>query len=161
MSRPISTVCAVLAFAIGPAGTFAGEPMIPDTLAGKHASALIAAFNTGDEATMSRFEIEHRAKSAARRRPLEERVARWSNLYADWGKLEVRNVLSSGEHDILVVVDPERAEGWVHLALELEEESPHGLDGIRIEGPVDSESSIASNKRLDDDRRKSLGRVNH
>ncbi|MHC4094309.1 MAG: S41 family peptidase [Planctomycetota bacterium] len=68
----------------------------------------------------------------------------------------MRNVLSSGEHDILIVVEPERAEGWVHLAFELEEESPHGLSGIRVNGPVDPESSAASNKRLDDDRRERL-----
>ena len=159
MSRSTTVICSVLSVAVSAMGAFAGAPAIPDTLAGRHAAALIKAFNTGDEAVFRAFEIEHRARSAARRRPLDDRVARWRNHYVEWGKLAVRNVLSSGEHDILVVVEPERAEGWVHLALELEDDPPYGLWGIRIEGPVDPKSSAASNKRLDADRRARL--VNH
>ncbi|MHC4094308.1 MAG: hypothetical protein ACYSVY_29225 [Planctomycetota bacterium] len=52
MIRLTAVICAAVAVGISATGTFAGEPTIPDTLAGKRASALIAAFNTGDEATM-------------------------------------------------------------------------------------------------------------
>ncbi|UCE59221.1 MAG: S41 family peptidase [Phycisphaerales bacterium] len=156
MNRPTVVLRALLVCVASAVATLAGELEIPDTLAGKRASALIAALNTGDEAALRKFEIEHRAESAARRRPLQERVTRWRNHYADWGELKVRNVLSSGEYDILIVVETERAERWVHLALELEEEPPHGIVRIRIEGPVSPKSSKASNKLLDNDRRKRL-----
>ncbi len=130
------------------------DTAIPNTLAGKRAAALIAAFNTGDDAAFRKFETEHRAKSAARRRSMADRVAGWRSRHADWGKLTVRNVLSHGDHDMLVVVDPQGVDGWIHLAFELEKESPHRVVGVRIEGPVAPKSSEASNKELDDKRRK-------
>ena len=153
MSRSITVLCAALVTTLCGVRTIADQPTIPDTLVGKRAAALIKAFNTGDEAVWRAFEIEHRAKSAARRRPLDDRVARWRNCYAEWGSLKVRNVLSSGEQDILVVVEPQRAEGRIHLAVHLEEDPPHGLRRVGVEGPVDAKSSAASNKLLDDDRR--------
>lgn len=55
-----------------------------------------------------------------------------------------------------MVVEPEKGEGWIHLAFELEDKSPHGLLGVRIDGPIDAEASAAGNKRLDDDRRKQV-----
>ena len=153
MNRTTTTLWAVLAVAAGAAPALAGPPTIPDTPAGRHAAAFIAAFNTGDEADLRKFEAEHRADSASRRRSLEDRVTRLRSLQADWGRLDIRRVLSSGEHDILIVVEPERVDGWIHLAFEFEDESPCGLLGIAIEGPVDPESSATSNKSLDHELR--------
>ncbi len=153
MSLRTAIVCTLLASSAGASGAPVNKSTMPDTVAGKRATALITAFNTGDEEAIRNFEINHRAASMSRRRPLDDRVARWMNYHTEWGKLEVRNVLSSGENDILVVVEPKRAGGWVHLAFELEAEPPHRLSGIRIEGPVDPKSSAAGNKRLDDDLR--------
>ena len=160
MNRAAIKSWAIVAFIISAGSVLADEAVIPETPAGKRAAAFIAALNNGDKQALREFEMKHRAKSAARRRPLEERVAHLEHLRADWGQLKVRNVLSSGEHDILVVVEPERGDGWVHLAFELEAEPPHGLVGIRVEGPIDPKSSEASNKRLDaDGRRRVVERI--
>jgi len=154
MSRPVTMILATLSLTVAASKTRAGETTIPDTPAGRCAAAMIKAFNLGNDGAMRHFEVDHRAEAVARRRPLDDRVARWRNLYADWGKLEVRNVLSSGAHDILVVVKPEKGEGWVHLAFELDDKAPHGLLRARIEWPIDPDASAASNKQLDGERRK-------
>ncbi len=151
----LTTMClAAMLVAVAALTVAAAENTIPDTPAGRCASALMKAFNAGNDTAIRQFEIEHRAKAIARRRSLDDRVAGWRNRFADWGKLEVRNVLSGGAHDILVVVEPEKGEGWVHLSLEVEAESPNSLVGVRIDGPIDPAASAASNKRLDNDRRK-------
>jgi len=155
MKQPVLFACIMLIACAG-GRAFADEPKIPDTPAGKRAAALIRAINTGDDAIFRQFELEHRAASAARRKPLDERVATWRNRYENWGRLELRYVLHHGELDILIVVEPERADGWVHLSLMLEEEAPHGIWRLRAEGPVDPKSSAASNKLLDGDRRARL-----
>ncbi len=156
MARIFNVVLSLVIAAVVSSGAKADDATIPDSLAGRRAAALIAAVNTGDSAKIREFELEHRAKSAARRRPLDDRVTDWLNRHSEWGKLEVRRVLSSGELDIMVVVEPARAKGWVHIAIELEEEAPHGLWRIRFDGPVSPESSKASNKRLDEDHRNRL-----
>ena len=47
MRRHATVMLMPMVVAISSGRTFAGEPTIPDTLAGRRASALIAAFNTG------------------------------------------------------------------------------------------------------------------
>jgi hypothetical protein len=154
MSMRAIAVTVTITVATSVAGAPVEKVTLPDTPAGRRAAALIAAFNTGKEQALRTFEIEHRAESVSRRRPLDDRVDNWLTRYAEWGRLDVRNVLSSGPYDLLAVVEPDRVDGWVHLAFELEREPPNGVVGIRIDGPVDPKSSAASNQRLDADHRK-------
>ncbi len=111
MTRLTSMSLAAMFVAAAALTVAAAENTIPDTPAGRCASALIKAFNVGNDTPIRQFEMEHRAKAMARRRSLDDRVAGWRNRFADWGKLEARNVLSSGGYDILVVVEPEKGEG--------------------------------------------------
>ena len=91
MRRLTTIVCALLLSAVPALGAPVKKPAMPDTLAGKRATALIKAINSGDEAAIRQFELDHRAESMARRRPLDDRVAGWMTRHTEWGKLEVRN----------------------------------------------------------------------
>ncbi len=132
----------------------AGEPTLPETRAGQCAAAYLAAFNSASEQELRAFEKAYRAEAAARRRPLDDRITSHRERCVEWGKITLRNVVASGEYDVLAVVEPERLDGWMHLSFELEQEPPYRLEGLRLEGPVEPKSSAASNKALNDDLRK-------
>ena len=105
---------------------------IPDTTAGKRAAAFIEAFNQGTDDAMRAFEQAHRAESALKARPIEARVKQIRELIERWGKLDIIDVQSSGDLDIVVMVIAERTGQQVELGFELEAQPPHKTIGVRI-----------------------------
>ncbi len=103
-----------------------------DTIAGQCAKAFIEAFNSNEPDKVRAFEETHRAKSALKTRTTDERVAQAKQLYADWGRLDVLDVIADGETDITVVANATGSGATLDMEFVLEDEKPHGLIAIRI-----------------------------
>ncbi len=114
-----------------------GQPAkFPDTHAGRCASAFVEAFNSGDAAIVRSFEEAHRAKSALRQRPMEDRLRQYEEMKADWGQLTLRHVVGAAERDITVLLHASRPDELFEFRFVFEERDPYGLDHIAIQGPV-------------------------
>src|SRR5262249_16808093 len=71
-----------------------GGAAMPDTPAGKCARAYFDAFNLG-EAAVRAFEEKYRAKSALKKRSIDERIAQYGELKDRFGRLEPMRVMDS------------------------------------------------------------------
>ena len=131
MRRIAMRVVAVLVAAVALAGAAAGQVPLPDSPAGRRAAAWLAAFNSGDEATIKAFFEENMAAEARERRPLAERVTMTRELRAQLGVLEVRRVLEAKPDRVVVLV--RGSEEFVSLTFNFEPQPPHGLISVRLE----------------------------
>lgn len=118
---------------------------LPDNPMGKVVAAWIELVNTGDADAVRRFESENRSESALKSRTMEDRVELFTQLKAEFGKLEFRKVLESGEHTLSVLVQASNVEGVLTLRFEFEDEKPHKLNAIRIQR---AESADAAAKQM-------------
>lgn len=110
---------------------------LPDTKAGARAAAFIDAFNSGSAETMRAFEEANRAKAALQKRTVEDRLMQFEELKADWGKLQLRQVIASGEREITLLL---HTAALFEFHFVMEDAAPFGLDHIRIQGPVSAEA---------------------
>jgi len=121
------------------AGTIAGQAQeksaaaLPETPAGRRMAAFLAAFNTGDAATIRKFIAENYAQSTLAQRPVDARAQFLVDFYADTRGLDVRRVLESDEHRIRILVQDRLVGDWRQLGLELEPEAPHGMQGVLLQ----------------------------
>ncbi len=104
----------------------------PETTAGRLASAFIEAFNSGDDKVVRKFEEEHRAASALKRRPMSELLELNRSLYEDWGTLNVLEVVSHGDREITVTVRTEKDGQGLEMVFDLEDAPSNKLNQIRI-----------------------------
>lgn len=111
---------------------FAG-PELPDTPAGRIASAFFEAFNSGSDDAMRDFEAKHRAKSALKTRSIDERIETFHTLRADLGNIDVDGVFESTELQLSLGAVAKANDEFLTLRFELETEAPHGLIAIKIE----------------------------
>jgi hypothetical protein len=108
----------------------------PDSRASQVASALIAAFNRGDDASMESFERQFRAESALQERPVEERVQSWKQFRGEWGKLTARKAVAGQGNNFYVLVHAEGDGTWKTFQFQLEADDPFKLIGIGIGSPA-------------------------
>jgi CubicO group peptidase (beta-lactamase class C family) len=126
----VAVLVVVMAWA-GSAVAQAGPAALPDSPAGRRVAAWLAAFNSGDEATIKAFWDENIAAEARERRPVADRVAMTRELRAQLGALEVRRVLETTADRIAVLA--RGSEEFVSLTFSFEAQAPWGLVSIRLE----------------------------
>ena len=98
------------------------------------ASALSQAFFAAypDPEKLAEFETAHRSKEALERKSVEARVARWKELYADWGALKPAVVAVPGDDALLVLVHAENGDRWFNIRFQLSRVDPPQLDFLAI-----------------------------
>jgi len=130
LMRAVGLLIVAMAWA-GSATAQTGPVPLPDSLAGRRVAAWLAAFNSGDEATVKAFFEENIAAEARERRPIDERVAMMRELRSQIGELEVRRVLEVRADRIVVLA--RSSEDFVSLTFAFEAQPPHGLITVRLE----------------------------
>jgi len=149
MNPAATFVCTALSFVAAATVPAVAGSLMPDTAAGRCAAAFLAAFNADDEDSMRAFEEQYRAKSALERRSIDDRLTMVRDLRAKWGSLELQRVISGDERNLDLLVRAGRTDQLYCLGFELEQQPPHGLLGIRIEGPIDIERGAALSQPLE------------
>jgi len=145
-----SFFCLTSLVGVSAAPPTAGAVKLPDTPAGRCASAWIDSFNTGDTA-MREFESKFRAKSALKARPIDDRISQYRQLHDRFGDLRVIKVLPGSELNLGLIAEADGGAEVYQLNFELEQAAPHGLIGIMIRpGSVDAEQG---DRALDDKSR--------
>lgn len=105
---------------------------LPDTEAGRCATAFFEAYNAEGEQPLRAFEAKYRAKSALAKRATEDRIKQYKDLRGKWGKLTVDGVFLSKDYDIHIGVLAEKTDEFLRFRFELEPEPPHGLLAVTI-----------------------------
>jgi CubicO group peptidase (beta-lactamase class C family) len=125
-----AALCLVLA---GPPAFAADAPVkLPDTAAGRHAGAWLAAVGSGDEAVLRGMLEQHLAASALAGRPLGDRIARLRDLGEREGSLTPVRVVEADQDFARIVVRNAHG-GWLALDFECEAQAPFGLLGVRVD----------------------------
>ena len=114
-----------------PAAARAAEPKLPDTPAGRHAAAWLAAYNSGDEAAMRAMFKKHFAARELAAVPMERRLRQYATMRPRDGELSIERVVQSEER-FLRLVARASAGGFRQLDFECEEAPPHGLAGLGV-----------------------------
>ena len=125
-----------------PAAQAPGESILPDTLLGRRLRAYVDSFNTGDENAVRDFILTNIAKSSLAERPVEARLARYREIYANLRGLQIKRVLGSDATSITALVRTASGE-TVSVRVEVEPDPPNGITGIAIEQRQDGEEDEA------------------
>ena len=143
MRKTVIQIVAMLVVVMAWAGSAAGQGgqvSLPDSVAGRRVAAWLAAFNSGDEATIKAFLEENIAAEARERRPIAERVGMMRELRSEIGALEVRRMLAA-QADRIVLLARGR-EDFVSLTFAFEPQPPHGLLTVRLEQATGEEQPL-------------------
>ena len=116
----------------GPHVTGSDTLGLPDTPAGKHLSAYLAAFNTGNAAAMRHFVADHYASSALAQRSVEQRVSSDAMTYHFTRGLAVRHIETSTDQMIEVLLQARLDASWARLRLAVTGQPPHGVTAIDL-----------------------------
>jgi hypothetical protein len=105
-----------------PAEAEAG-PELPSTAAGRTLRQFLAAFNTGDLATLERFHREHGGAPDNARQDM--------GLFRQTGGLNVHKVVRSSDFEIEVLVQAKKDERWLGFSVTVDPQEPYGISNIR------------------------------
>lgn len=89
--------------------------------------AQMTIYNSGNLERMSQFIVESYDTGALETEPLHERLDDFSYQYETLGKVRVRQVIGTGKHHVLVLLEAEKAEGYFLNELKVEEDYPHHI----------------------------------
>jgi len=129
--------CAAVLFLAGAVAIgWAAEVKLPDTHAGRHASAWLGAYNSGDTTAMRTMCEQHLAARSLAARPMEDRLGQLRAARDRDGRLSLQRVVQSEEHFLRLLVETERG-AFLQLDFECVESSPYGLAGVGIMGVRD------------------------
>lgn len=115
-----------------PATMAEGGPLV------ERVKAYVAAFNSGDSATIRNFYEANFSPAALRQTPVQERLKRSAELRGKLGLLTIRTVRME-RGDIVTATIASGNEGSLEFTFEAEAQEPHRLERIRIEKPEESE----------------------
>ena len=107
---------------------------------GKLVSGYIAAFNSGDDATMRAFLTANLADSALKVRSVDDRLQVFRRMRGDMQHFELTRVLSSNAGGISVLVHSATGQDF-RLGFLTESQPPNKLLGIRVEPAEGDESA--------------------
>jgi hypothetical protein len=108
----------------------------PSTREAEIAAAFFAAYATGTDAALEKFERDYRAGDALRARSIDQRLESWRANRQTWGKLTAARCATDAKSGLHVLVHA-KAEGiWKSFRFELQPSEPHKLAGIAIASPV-------------------------
>ncbi len=105
--------------------------VFPDTTAGRVAKGYIDAFNSGDPEKMREFERDNRSASALYSRSMDDRIHQYQELYAGWGRFQVRGIEHDGDRNVTVEVLGTNSDTKLRAMFELEQ-STGKLNHIRL-----------------------------
>ncbi|HNX50457.1 MAG TPA: serine hydrolase, partial [Thermoanaerobaculaceae bacterium] len=150
--RLISVVVAVLVAVVlvlpAHAAQAAVAVTLPDTPAGHHAAAYLAAFNAGTDDAMRVFFTEHISAAGLQQRSVEARLAAGKQFRQELRTLTAHKVLSEGENRLEILAQGGNGD-WVALTFETEPNPPHKLAlGVRIVESDSPEELAAAPKTL-------------
>lgn len=116
-----------------------GRVALPNTAAGRSASAYFEAFNSGSSKRMQTFQEAYRATSYLEKNPLDQRLARYERLRGIFGKLTPLRSALSLEFQLTLLVDATDTDDVLVMRFQLEDEPPHRLNSVRFSGIDHSE----------------------
>lgn len=127
--------------------TFQSQVKLPDTPQGKTVQEYFEAFNSGDEAVMKNFFLNHISKEGLAERPVEMRIERMKTFRTDAKSLTLTKVLDVGETAITVLVKSGQGE-TLTMTFQFEDNPEHTLGGISVEmGEVQPASGPPLNRK--------------
>jgi hypothetical protein len=110
----------------------AAKATLPDTPQGRHVTAYVKAFNSGDEKTFLASNEEHMTKSVLEHRSAEERGKLFRRMRDDFGTLRIDQVLKATAEQIQISAPTkEGAEGL--FTFDFEPSAPYRISGIGID----------------------------
>jgi hypothetical protein len=105
------------------------QATLPDTPEGKIVAAYIQSFNSGDEQNMRDFFVTNLSEEALRRRPLQERLQAYREMFGNLAGLELKRVLTAPAHSIAILVKRGKGE-WQKFDFEFSTQPPYKLSGV-------------------------------
>lgn len=102
---------------------------LPDTPQGRIIAEYIAAFDSGDTEKMRAFFAANLSEDAAKRRPMEDRLQAYRQMFANLGGMEFKKVLTA-EKSLLVILVKRRKGEWQKFEFEFTAGQPPKLNGI-------------------------------
>ncbi len=103
---------------------------LPETPAGRRATAYFEAFNSGDPDRFRDFTLEHRTRESVVAIPMKKRLGNYSRRWEEWGRLELREYAATGPQELSVLVNS--TIGALTYTFNVAAEPPHKLSGILI-----------------------------
>ena len=153
--RGVLAACVFLLVSVGTGAAICEQDAVklPDTHAGRCASAFFKAFSSGDDDVARGFEKKYRAESALQQRPIEQRIEQLRGLREQWPRLVVTHVVHSAERELTLLVQVEPQDELLEFQFDFEQQPPYGLRGIIITGPVDAAEASRPQPPLDAETR--------
>ena len=153
--RGVLAACVFLLVSVGTGAAICEQDAVklPDTHAGRCASAFFKAFSSGDDDVARGFEKKYRAESALKQRSIEQRVEQLRGLREQWPRLVLTHVVHSAERELTLLVQVEPQDELLEFQFDFEQQPPYGLRGIIITGPVDAAEASRPQPPLDAETR--------
>lgn len=105
---------------------------LSDTIAGQRLLAYVESFNSGDENKVREFTNAHVAKASLAQRPIEDRLAKYREMYPNIRGFKLQRVLDQGPTYITVQARTKTGD-TVNINVNLEPNEPHGIVSIMLE----------------------------
>jgi hypothetical protein len=102
--------------------------------AGMRFIAQMTIYNSGDFERLRQYIEESYHPDMLAQESVEDRLAIFREQYDTIGKVRVRQVVATGKHQVVVVLETEREEGFLVNEMQVEEDYPHR---ITVFGDVD------------------------
>jgi hypothetical protein len=115
---------------------------LPEIPAGRVAAAYVAAFNSGLNAEIRKFNEQHRSESFWRGRTPAQAVGMSRELMDKLGPLELYGYSRGDDFRLSVLTYSQRGKSWQAFTFELEPAPPHKLAGIGM-SPADAPTKRA------------------
>jgi CubicO group peptidase (beta-lactamase class C family) len=151
----VLTALAILALA---APARASESKLPSTEIGGRIQAFLEVVKSRDEAGARRFITENYTPEALKRRPMEDRLQAYRELFEDLAGAELRSAASGAPGHTEVVVAT-AAGPWFRLGFDHEAESPQKIFGIMITEAPPIPIEIPEGKLSDEQIAATLDRI--
>jgi hypothetical protein len=93
--------------------------------AGMRFIAQMTIYNSGDFERLRQFISESYHPDLLASMSVEERVAEFRSWYQTLGKVRVKQVIGTGKHHVIVLVETQTGDGYFLNELKVEEDYPH------------------------------------
>lgn len=120
------------------------EARLPDTRAGRLATAYVAAFNSGDREKVREFEMKFRANAPLLMDSLERRITNLMQMHEKWGTLRVDGVFEASDLDLTVGVMASASNEFLRFRFQLEGKEPFGVYALNIERGLPQPERVVS-----------------
>jgi hypothetical protein len=128
----LDTLILSLALAAG-VQTPAGAVALPDTPQGKHVTAYIEAFNSGDVKTYLAFYEAHMAASILEKRSVEDRTAMYKKMRGTFSKLTPSTLVNASAHQIQVMFPTADGAAQGTFTFDFEAAAPYKIAALGVE----------------------------